>query len=1029
PQGKSDVVEATIEINNGDIDPEKVIFKTPGGTEFKSEYQIGVYTINLIGGEAGDGQEIYAVYPSPLGGAGGGFLNFGKLGVVSYREQAYKAIIVPVNDTETDLSAIRQTLKEIYGPVGIAWEVSEEKGYSYFGENKFFEKNSGLLSSYTEEMRKMNADFAGNYKNGNIDATANYVFVLKYSGSTMERDAAGFMPRGGQFGYIFTKDFQSDKEILNTIAHELGHGRLLLKHTFDKDYGITQGVTDNLMDYSGKTHLAKWQWDLLSDPGIAQGVFDRDQDGMKAGEFAIESKNIPAKDGIYLTPAGKPIWLSELANIEIIRPVAENEDVLSTVVNVDYLKEAVYGFVRNENGKEERYFSHIKGNKFVGYYKTSNTGNYIYYTEPNEQGKPDNMASYFKEGGNVQTRTYSLHRINNGNITTEEVSKWWYYQDDWTNYKGDGELVKNIDCGCKTIAKEYENSPLKQHGLGAVIDKDPCVLNTLYGFNNGVMVMRSEWMKDFEKAFGFLTNIIVAPAVAEIVVAPMLESLISLVIEQGSTLAKYLVKDEAKDALVGTFMDICLQASIFMIFEDLSAAEALKKVDFVQALATGVESAANNFGLSAFVVPIYGVLVEDGKFNTDRPLDEMFSDYAIQSSITIIVQGLVENKTNFSILARNAFNRLKIIYKSNPQKFRGRLLEILESLRDKFGVSHYNAPERADDLVRYLDDAATGSLQKIKNYTDNLRSRQFNRLAEAIEKIPDEITQVRFIDELNSVSSGRVDDLLRKMNQNIDMVDAWKYIGRSEMRLDPDILESTARMIKSHPDFTATHSEMINHIYQSLGEARAVCKTCPGSLGQTPDLQVGNMEDIIDNLNDAISKYADLPGFAVPATGSTETFLKEMAESGKKAKGGSFTLDLLKNRFNELSENGRYTLIRFEGTIPDIETGHKLDLYFETLMGESKSVEIKNWSTARMVGEEQFLAYIKSGKQFEYYFNGTTTEMKTVFQNHFRNKVYEWLNPLNPEINNFKKIFDVNNLAEFELLAENLNSKMYNFIK
>jgi hypothetical protein len=89
------------------------------------------------------------------------------------------------------------------------------------------------------------------------------------------------MPRGGQFGYIFTKDFQGDAEILQTIAHELGHGKLLLKHTFDKDYGIAQGTTDNLMDYAkGKTHLAKWQWDVLADPGIAQGVFDKDEDGM-----------------------------------------------------------------------------------------------------------------------------------------------------------------------------------------------------------------------------------------------------------------------------------------------------------------------------------------------------------------------------------------------------------------------------------------------------------------------------------------------------------------------------------------------------------------------------------------------------------------------------------------------------------------------------------------------------------------------------------------------------------------------------
>ncbi len=80
--------------------------------------------------------------------------------MVSYAEQSYKVAIVPVNETDIDISAIRQTLKDIYGPAGITWEVSEEKNYYYFGENKFFEKNSGLLSSYTPEMRAMNADFA-----------------------------------------------------------------------------------------------------------------------------------------------------------------------------------------------------------------------------------------------------------------------------------------------------------------------------------------------------------------------------------------------------------------------------------------------------------------------------------------------------------------------------------------------------------------------------------------------------------------------------------------------------------------------------------------------------------------------------------------------------------------------------------------------------------------------------------------------------------------------------------------------------
>jgi hypothetical protein len=203
-------------------------------------------------------------------------------------------VIVPVNETDMDITAIRQTLKEIYGPVGIHWEITEEKGYYYFGENKFFEEKSGLLNSYTPAMREMNADFRDNFRKGDIDPQANYVFILKYSGSTMDRDAAGFMPRGGQFGYIFTKDFQGDAEILQTIAHELGHGKLLLKHTFDKDYGIAQGTTDNLMDYAkGKTHLAKWQWDVLADPGIAQGVFDSDEDGMKAAENPFKWLTIP----------------------------------------------------------------------------------------------------------------------------------------------------------------------------------------------------------------------------------------------------------------------------------------------------------------------------------------------------------------------------------------------------------------------------------------------------------------------------------------------------------------------------------------------------------------------------------------------------------------------------------------------------------------------------------------------------------------------------------------------------------------
>jgi hypothetical protein len=323
-------VEATIDIKDESIDPAKVVFKTPKGTEFVSKYENGVYTIHLIGGEAGDGQEIYATYKS-----GNKYLNFGKLTVVSYREQTYKAVIVPVNETDMDITAIRQTLKEIYGPVGIHWEVTEEKGYYYFGENKFFEEKSGLLNSYTPAMREMNADFRDNFKKGDIDPQANYVFILKYSGSTMDRDAAGFMPRGGQFGYIFTKDFQGDAEILQTIAHELGHGKLLLKHTFDKDYGIAQGTTDNLMDYAkGKTHLAKWQWDILADPGIAQGVFDTDQDGMVASNGFYIQETIRLLRIVYINKIKHSFTKSKPTSCENIQ-IGKNKYTKVKIEQID----------------------------------------------------------------------------------------------------------------------------------------------------------------------------------------------------------------------------------------------------------------------------------------------------------------------------------------------------------------------------------------------------------------------------------------------------------------------------------------------------------------------------------------------------------------------------------------------------------------------------------------------------------------------------------------------------------------------
>jgi hypothetical protein len=80
---------------------------------------------------------------------------------------------------------------------------------------------------------------------------------------------------------MFTSGFTGLDETYLAVAHELGHGKFLLKHPFVKDYKLPRGKTDNLMDYApGARHIAKWQWDLMHDPGVVARVFERDKDAM-----------------------------------------------------------------------------------------------------------------------------------------------------------------------------------------------------------------------------------------------------------------------------------------------------------------------------------------------------------------------------------------------------------------------------------------------------------------------------------------------------------------------------------------------------------------------------------------------------------------------------------------------------------------------------------------------------------------------------------------------------------------------------
>ena len=114
------------------------------------------------------------------------------------------------------------------------------------------------------------------YGNGRtVDKQTAYIFILNESSKV---SLLGEMARGEQFGYVFING-ADDKKISRTIAHELGHGRYKLEHIFNGGIGLTEGSTDNLMDYAAGTALVKYQWDAIHDPGVVWGALESDGEG------------------------------------------------------------------------------------------------------------------------------------------------------------------------------------------------------------------------------------------------------------------------------------------------------------------------------------------------------------------------------------------------------------------------------------------------------------------------------------------------------------------------------------------------------------------------------------------------------------------------------------------------------------------------------------------------------------------------------------------------------------------------------
>lgn len=226
--------------------------------------------------------------------------------VVTYKQENRNVVLVGINNA--DMPGADETaayLNNTFGSAMVNWSVSSQsitidEAWDLNGNNDLYLGENNDLSTYTDEAKAMIRQAKGELT---VDDDKYYLLFTDASNSL---GADGYMPRKKQFGFIFNNSKQ-------TIAHELGHGAFRLPHTWEEFPSLSQGDTQNLMDYGGGTKLRKYQWEQIHDPKWVMSLFDDEEEGANyraKGEF--RNYGLPVnEDGTYtfVAPSGEFVTL------------------------------------------------------------------------------------------------------------------------------------------------------------------------------------------------------------------------------------------------------------------------------------------------------------------------------------------------------------------------------------------------------------------------------------------------------------------------------------------------------------------------------------------------------------------------------------------------------------------------------------------------------------------------------------------------------------------------------------------------
>lgn len=353
----------------------------------------------------------------------------GRFDVLSRTTKTYNATLVALGGTLP--SGIEADLNTIWKPYGITWKINvDDKFYDNTAIDDASKERVSVINGIVSEKLTTGDEFLSEYCQQQLDINrayrdylvANekyskeemYMFVLP-EGKAPDVNKLGDMPLGKQWGYLF------GTPTAHTLAHELGHGKTKLEHTF-KDDKIDQGSTTNLMDYSANDSLVRYQWQNIHDPAVFDPV-QSDEDGATVSGLLSNIKWFNSQSsGVFLSPAAKPFWIDNVVKVAVIKSADETSGGFDPS---SLLKEAIYGFELNDGIK---YFADIKNDQFNGYYNTSES-QVSYKTFPLTQNKVSG------ESFNVIAWDYSGNSLNTNLLYN---NSWFNTPSNWQSYLASG---------------------------------------------------------------------------------------------------------------------------------------------------------------------------------------------------------------------------------------------------------------------------------------------------------------------------------------------------------------------------------------------------------------------------------------------------------------------------------------------------------------------------------------------------------------------------------------------------------------